>query len=61
MAIVDGPAHGTVSVNATTGAITYTPTADYVGADSFTYTVKDNDGLVSNAATVNLDVGRRSR
>ena len=54
--IVDGPDHGTVSVNATTGAITYTPTANYVGADSFTYTVKDNDGKVSNVATVNLDV-----
>ena len=54
--IVDGPAHGSVSINATTGAITYTPTADYVGADSFTYTVKDNDGAVSSAATVNIDV-----
>ena len=54
--IVDGPDHGTVTVNATTGAITYTPTANYFGTDSFTYTVKDDDGTVSNEATVNLDV-----
>ena len=50
------PAHGTVSVNATTGAITYVPTAGYVGTDSFTYTVQDNDGTVSNVATVSLNV-----
>jgi hypothetical protein len=54
--IVDGPEHGTVSVNPTTGKITYTPTADYVGTDSFTYTVKDDDGTVSNEATVSLNV-----
>jgi Ca2+-binding RTX toxin-like protein len=54
--IVDGPAHGTVTVNPTTGAIIYTPAANYVGADSFTYTVKDADGVTSNEATVNLDV-----
>lgn len=54
--IVDGPAHGTLTINTTTGAITYTPTTGYVGADSFTYTVKDNDGNVSNVASVTLDV-----
>jgi Ca2+-binding RTX toxin-like protein len=55
--IVNGPAHGTLNVNETTGEITYTPTANYAGADSFTYTVKDNTGNVSNPATVTLDVG----
>src|SRR5690606_12529928 len=54
--IVNGPAHGTLTVNTTTGAITYKPTTGYVGADSFTYTVKDNDGNVSNVASVTLDV-----
>jgi len=54
--IVDGPDHGTVTVNATTGVITYTPTTGYVGADSFTYTVKDDAGAVSNEATVSLEV-----
>jgi Ca2+-binding RTX toxin-like protein len=54
--IVDNPAHGTVSVNPTTGVVTYTPTAGYFGPDSFTYTVKDNNGLPSAPATVTLDV-----
>ncbi len=54
--IVDGPTHGTLTVNTTTGAITYTPTTGYTGADSFTYTVMDNDGNVSNVASVSLDV-----
>ncbi|MGV3633835.1 MAG: beta strand repeat-containing protein [Pseudorhodoplanes sp.] len=54
--IVDGPDHGSVSVDAVTGIITYTPTKDYVGADSFTYTVKDDDGTVSDEATVSIDV-----
>jgi len=54
--ITTPPTHGAAVVNATTGDITYTPTADYNGGDSFSYTVKDNDGLVSNAATVTLTV-----
>ncbi|NWG26850.1 MAG: cadherin-like domain-containing protein [Pseudorhodoplanes sp.] len=54
--VVDNPANGTVSVNPTTGAITYTPATGYSGPDSFTYTVKDNNGEVSNIATVSIDV-----
>ncbi len=54
--IVDQPANGTVTVNVTTGAITYKPNTGYVGPDSFTYTVQDSDGVTSNAATVTLDV-----
>ena len=54
--IVDAPTNGTVTVNPTTGAITYKPNTGYVGADSFTYTVQDSDGVTSNAATVTLDV-----
>ncbi len=57
--VVDGPDHGTYAINATTGVITYTPTKDYVGTDSFTYTVKDNDGNVSGQATVNIDVAAK--
>ncbi|MBR1123495.1 FG-GAP repeat protein [Bradyrhizobium lablabi] len=59
VAVGTGPAHGSVSVNATTGVITYTPTVGYVGADSFTYTVKDNDGLISNEVTVNINVAAK--
>jgi CshA-type fibril repeat protein len=47
---------GTWSVNATTGAITFTPLAGYTGDPTpITYTVKDNDGNTSNAATVTID------
>jgi Ca2+-binding RTX toxin-like protein len=54
--IVDGPDNGSVLVDTTTGKITYTPTTGYSGADTFTYTVKDNDGNISGEATVTIDV-----
>jgi cytochrome c peroxidase len=48
--------HGNAVVNPATGAVTYTPTANYFGPDSFTYTVLDAAGNTSNSATVNLTV-----
>jgi Bacterial Ig domain len=46
------PTHGNVVIN---GAIaTYTPNANYVGADSFNFTA--NNGSVSNAAKVTITV-----
>jgi VCBS repeat-containing protein len=52
--IVAGPAHGVLTQNAD-GSYTYTPDANYNGADSFTYLA--NDGLLdSNIATVSLNV-----
>ncbi|MDH3632000.1 MAG: retention module-containing protein, partial [Gammaproteobacteria bacterium] len=54
--ITTGPSNGTVSVNATTGVVTYTPNANYFGPDSFSYTVEDDDGQVSNVAAVSLTV-----
>ena len=53
--IVQQPDNGTVSVQAT-GTVLYTHSGDTNTADSFTYTVNDNDGLSSNEATVNLTV-----
>jgi hypothetical protein len=51
--IVASPAHGTVS--GTGASRTYTPTTNYVGADSFTF--KANDGTAdSNTATVSITV-----
>jgi len=50
------PGHGRVKVNAN-GTITYTPAKNYVGTDSFTYTVADKTAAVSNAATVSVCVG----
>jgi len=38
--VVTNPAHGTLTLNAN-GSFTYTPTANYSGADSFTYRAKD--------------------
>jgi MYXO-CTERM domain-containing protein len=52
-AVVEGPAHGTLS--GTAPALTYTPAADFAGADAFTFEV--NDGTVdSAAATVSITV-----
>jgi VCBS repeat-containing protein len=49
------PAHGTVTLNATSGAFTYSPEADFNGTDSFTFTV--NDGTVDSAsATIAITV-----
>ncbi|MGA3008599.1 MAG: chitobiase/beta-hexosaminidase C-terminal domain-containing protein, partial [Opitutaceae bacterium] len=47
------PAQGTLS--GTAPNLTYTPAVNYVGTDSFTFTVNDN-GLVSNTATVSITV-----
>jgi VCBS repeat-containing protein len=49
------PAHGTVVINPD-GTIKYTPTAGYVGADTFTYTITDAQGKTSTAI-VTVDVG----
>ncbi len=56
VAVVGAAGHGTTSVNPTTGAITYTPAANYKGPDGFTYKVKDNLGAISNVATVSITV-----
>lgn len=45
-AIVTAPSHGTASIAA--GKISYTPAAGYVGADSFSYRIKDSLGLTAS-------------
>jgi hypothetical protein len=51
--VVSGPSHGTLS--GTAPNLTYTPTANYNGSDSFTF--KANDGSTdSNTATVSISV-----
>jgi VCBS repeat-containing protein len=52
--LVSGPAHGTLTVNPD-GSFTYTPDADYNGADSFTYRASDGS-TTSGVATVNIGV-----
>jgi len=50
------PVFGTL-VFTPTGGFTYTPSAGYKGNDSFTYTVSDTHGNLSDAATVSIAVG----
>ena len=56
VSIVDNANNGDLQVDPTTGAITYTPDQGFSGNDSFTYTVADNEGAISNAATVSLEI-----
>jgi VCBS repeat-containing protein len=44
--LVGAPAHGTATLNAD-GTFTYTPDANYNGADSFSYAVTDNFGQLN--------------
>jgi VCBS repeat-containing protein len=52
--VVAQPAHGTLTLN-TNGSFTYTPTANYHGPDSFTYTANDA-ATSSETTTVSLTV-----
>lgn len=52
-ALAVGPTHGSVSV-AANGRVSYTPSAGYVGPDSFTYVA--SDGIASAGATVTISV-----
>ncbi|MBL0407448.1 cadherin-like domain-containing protein [Microvirga aerilata] len=53
-AITANATHGTTTLNSN-GTITYTPTANYLGDDSFTYSISDGRGG-SDTATVNLTI-----
>jgi VCBS repeat-containing protein len=52
---VTQPAHGTVTVNAD-GTVTYQSNGDEVTSDSFTYTVRDDLGALSDTATVTVSI-----
>src|SRR5690606_28507788 len=53
--VTGGASNGTATINATTGAWSYTATADYNGADSFTVTFTDRDGnTATQVITVNV-------
>ncbi|TDW66953.1 CshA-type fibril repeat protein [Curtobacterium sp. PhB25] len=53
--IVTGPANGTAVV-AEDGTVEYTPTGDFSGTDSFTYTVTDGSKVTTSPATVTVTV-----
>src|SRR5205085_7925494 len=52
--LATNPTHGTLALNAN-GSFTYTPAANYNGADSFTYTASDGHGGTATA-TVSLTI-----
>ncbi len=55
VSIVTLPTHGTISgVNPTNGEVTYTPSGDYYGPDSFEYIVLYNTGEYSPPTLVNI-------
>jgi len=55
----DPALHGTTALGAN-GSITYTPAANYQGPDTFTYTLNDNQGGVSNRHRIDdRDAGQR--
>lgn len=53
--VVSQPTNGAVTVNPA-GTVTYTSNAGFNGNDTFTYTVRDNSGAVSQPATVSVSV-----
>jgi hypothetical protein len=55
IAIVNAPASGNVRVNSD-GTVNYKSDAGFLGTDSFSYTVEDDQGFASNEATVTMTV-----
>ncbi|MEE8421503.1 MAG: Ig-like domain-containing protein, partial [Dehalococcoidia bacterium] len=56
-AVLTGPAHGTLTLNPD-GSFTYTASAFYRGADTFTYSASDgNGGESTNFATLSVEDG----
>ena len=56
LTIVDGPVNGSLSIDPVSGDIIYTPDPGFTGVEMFTYTVLDDDGSLSNVATVTITV-----
>jgi hypothetical protein len=52
--LVSGPSHGSLTLNSN-GTLAYTPTANFVGTDTFTYEAS-NGQVNSNVATVTITV-----
>lgn len=60
--ITVAPLHGTARINSTTNKIEYEPDAGYVGRDTFTYEVKDNQTpLVTSSAEVSVLVKKEEK
>ena len=58
--VLEYPSHGTLVLTDTAyGDYTYTPTAGYVGSDSFRFTVRDYYGNYASPVTVSVTVDER--
>lgn len=53
---ITAPSHGALSINATTGAVTYTPTTTYSGNDSYQISVCDTSTPTPQCHTVTIPV-----
>ena len=58
--VVSNPAHGSTTIDPTTGQITYTAAGSFQGTDTLQYTVSDFSGDVSSPSTVSVIVYRPS-
>ena len=56
VAVTTQPTNGSVVIDPATGDATYQPELDFFGTDAFSYTVADDDGATSQAATVTIAV-----
>jgi len=54
--VVSAPPHGIATPDMTTGKVGYLNTDSTETSDRFTYTVRDNDGDISNVATVTIHI-----
>ncbi len=57
LAVHTDPANGSAFVDSLYNTIQYTPNTSFVGEDTFSYTVEDRQGNMSNVATVTVRVG----
>ena len=57
LTIITDPVHGTATVQQTPSGpvVLYAPAAGYLGPDFFQYTVRDDNGAISNVATVTVN------
>src|SRR5262249_50021055 len=58
IAIQSTPTHGTIELNQRTGMVTYTSFNGFNGTASLRYTAKDSKGVLTNVATVSIQVNR---
>ena len=56
LTIVNAPTYGSVNIDFESGQITYTHDGSDSSSDTFTYTVEDDDGAVSNEVTVTINI-----